>query len=75
MGNVNKGCTPKSGESRNDFVSRCVKEKVGEGKDQEAAVGMCEGIFTEAKKSEAINKIQSIQKSMVSIIERLCKQK
>lgn len=44
-------CKPRSGEKRNDFVSRCVPLAIAEGKTQDQAVGMCEGIFTESKKS------------------------
>ncbi len=35
----------KRGESRNNYVSRCVKEVIKEGKGQKAAVGKCEGMF------------------------------
>lgn len=38
--------TPNKGESRNDFVARCVPIVMGEGADQEAAVGKCEGIYS-----------------------------
>jgi len=38
--------TPKKGESRNDFVSRCIRQLRREGKhEQKAIVGKCEGIF------------------------------
>ena len=76
---IEKACSVKVGESRNDFVSRCVKEQMDKGKSQDEALGMCEGMFNEAKKSEALNKelfrvVQSIRKSMIDII-KICKQK
>ena len=37
--------TVKSGESRNDFVTRCVPIVMGEGTDKDSAVGKCEGIY------------------------------
>jgi hypothetical protein len=36
----------KKGEKRNDYVSRCIPTVMKEGKDQKAAVGKCEGMFT-----------------------------
>lgn len=35
----------KRGEKRNEYVPRCVKEVMGEGKKQNQAVGQCEGMF------------------------------
>lgn len=37
--------TPRKGESKNDFMSRCIKEVKKEGKSQDAAVGKCQGIW------------------------------
>jgi len=68
---IEKACSVKAGESRNDFVSRCVKEQMDKGKSQDEALGMCEGMFNEAKKSEALNMVQSIQKSMIKIIHKI----
>jgi hypothetical protein len=45
-------CTPRGGEKQNEFVSRCIKQARDDGKEQEQAVGMCENIWREAKKSE-----------------------
>jgi len=42
---------PKKGESEQDFVSRCVPIVMGEGADQEAALGKCYGIFRNANKA------------------------
>ena len=38
--------TPREGESRSDFVARCVPVAMGEGLDQDAAVGKCEGMYS-----------------------------
>jgi hypothetical protein len=48
--------TPKEGESRNDFVSRCVPIVMDEGETQEAAVGKCEGIYTSWKEKKSMDK-------------------
>ena len=37
--------TPSSGESQSSFVGRCVKQVMGEGKEQQAALGECYGIW------------------------------
>jgi hypothetical protein len=49
---------PTKGESREDFVGRCVPAVMGEGVDQDAAVGKCEGIFDShvAKAQGAVRK-------------------
>ena len=35
------------GESKSDYISRCVKEVMGEGKTNDQAVGQCEGMWRE----------------------------
>jgi len=42
---------PKEGESEQDFVSRCVPIVMGEGTDQDAALGACYGIYRNANKA------------------------
>jgi len=37
--------TPRAGEKQSDFISRCVKQVVGEGKTQDQALGQCYGVF------------------------------
>lgn len=39
--------TPHEAESKSDYISRCVKEVMGEGKTQEQAVGQCDGMWRE----------------------------
>lgn len=38
---------PRSGESKSDFMSRCVPQVVGEGKAQDQAVAMCNAFWSE----------------------------
>src|SRR5690242_19756965 len=42
---------PKEGEAEADFVKRCVPMVMGEGTDQEAALGKCYGIYRNANKA------------------------
>jgi len=44
--------TPNKGEERGHFVSRCVKEVMGEGRDQQAALGKCYGIWRQSHPSD-----------------------
>jgi hypothetical protein len=41
----------KPGESRSDYVARCVPVCMKEGLDQKAAVGKCEGMYTSKRKA------------------------
>lgn len=41
----------KSGESKNSFISRCVREVMSEGKTQDQALGQCYGMFESQKKN------------------------
>jgi hypothetical protein len=41
---------PRKGEKKNDYISRCVREVMGEGKDQDAALGQCFGMWNDAHK-------------------------
>ena len=38
---------PRKGEKRNKFMSRCISDVIGEGKDQKQAVAMCFSMWTE----------------------------
>lgn len=40
----------KPGESKNSFISRCVREVMSEGKTQDEALGQCYGMFESQKK-------------------------
>jgi hypothetical protein len=37
--------TPSEGEKQSDFIGRCVRQVMGEGKEQQAALGECYGIW------------------------------
>ena len=39
---------PRAGEKESDYIGRCVKEVMGEGKDQQAALGQCYGMWRQA---------------------------
>lgn len=43
--------TPKKGESKSKYMSRCVPVVVGEGKTQDQAVAQCSGMFDNRKKT------------------------
>jgi len=44
---------PQPKEPRDKFVSRCIRQLRREGKDQKAAVGACEGMYTTYTKKES----------------------
>jgi hypothetical protein len=45
---------PKSGETQNDFIARCVPIVIDEGKTQDQALGKCYGIWRSSKKKSLI---------------------
>ncbi len=45
---------PKSGETQNDFIARCVPIVIDEGKTQDQALGKCYGIWMSSKKKSLI---------------------
>ncbi len=61
--------TPRSGESEQDFVSRCIPEVLKEGATQDQAAGKCYGIYRNAKKSEMFNKASQVLKNLVERIK------
>jgi len=42
--------TPKKGESRNDFMSRCIPQVMNEGKRQNQAIAICNSIWENRRK-------------------------
>jgi hypothetical protein len=62
-------CTPRGGEKQNEFVSRCIKTARDDGKEQDEAVGMCEGIWNNAKKSMVNMKITKA----AGLLAKVCK--
>lgn len=45
--------TPEPGETRDDFLERCIPELVDEGNEQDQAVAICSSMYEEAKESAA----------------------
>lgn len=42
----------KEGESKNDFISRCIKHEVNKGKEQEQASAICYNIWESMRRIE-----------------------
>lgn len=42
----------KSGETKNNFVSRCIKHEVNKGHEQQQAIAMCESMWISMRKIE-----------------------
>lgn len=47
---------PKKGEKKQDYVSRCIPEVIGEGKPPKEAAGKCYGMFDYYSKSSNKNR-------------------
>lgn len=60
---------PKSNESQNEFISRCVSEVMSEGKTQKQALGQCYCIWRQHKKKSLFEIVESLQK----IFKKKCK--
>jgi hypothetical protein len=56
----------KPNEKQSEFISRCVKEVMNEGKPQKEALGKCYGIYRQAKKSIIKNIYNKILKQLSS---------
>lgn len=62
---------PKSGETKNDFISRCIEQEITEGgydKDQAAAI--CYSKWRSAKKNEVLGKIKRLKKSLYPVLQK-----
>lgn len=58
----------KPGESKTDYISRCVKEVMKEGATQEQALGKCYGMYNNfKKKSVACIEIDNNDEILVNI--------
>ncbi len=44
--------TPNKGESKKDFIERCVPKLIGEGKPTEQAVAICSSMYEKSKDDE-----------------------
>jgi hypothetical protein len=71
---------PKADESKDEFVSRCVSYEMGQGKEQDQALGMCYAIYDEKmgsdykdkkdeKMSELENQVIEMSKMITSLID------
>jgi hypothetical protein len=63
---------PKDGESKKDFVARCIPIVMNEkeGTTEEQATGKCFGMYESAKKSEMIKLIKGIKGSLEKLAEK-----
>jgi hypothetical protein len=44
--------TPRKGEKKNKFMSRCISDVMGEGKEQKQAIAICFSLWSEHEKAE-----------------------
>lgn len=49
--------TPKLNEKQDEYIGRCVKQIMAEGKTQDQALGQCEGMWRQAKKTEILKSL------------------
>ena len=52
---------PQDGESKNDFISRCISEEVGKGHEQSQAVAMCINYWNNMELESKWKKIKGIK--------------
>ena len=57
---------PKPNEDKNEYISRCVRAVIGEGKDKDEALGQCYGMWDSAKLEKAIDNLGKY----INILER-----
>ena len=69
---------PNADETKEDFVSRCVSYEMGQGKEQDQALGMCYAIYEEKmgsdykdKKDEKMAELENKLTEMSKMIETL----
>lgn len=55
---------PNPGESRDDYISRCMSAQEGEDRDQEQKLAICFDTFRQSKKSDLINATKKLDKVM-----------
>ena len=53
---------PKPNEKESEYISRCVKQVVSEGKTQQEALGQCYGMFRQSKKGEIKKTLTQVMK-------------
>lgn len=47
---------PRPNETKNDYISRCIEQVVGEGKPERQAIAICESMWTNRNKMSAYEK-------------------
>ncbi|HEU01427.1 hypothetical protein LCGC14_0273340 [marine sediment metagenome] len=61
---------PRSGESEQDFVSRCIPTQVEEGKSQEIAAGICFSTFREAARTRLRTSARKLNTRLAERVHR-----
>lgn len=65
---VKKTCTPRGGEDKDAFISRCISTEVKAGSSQDEASGKCYAIWREVKKGQVKKELAAgILKARVAI--------
>lgn len=62
---------PKTGETEQEFVSRCIPIVIKEGLDQKQSAGKCYGIYRNAKKSEMFKSLRK----MIDVLKVKCERR
>jgi hypothetical protein len=57
----------KSGETEQDFISRCIGDEINSGKEQDVAAAICYSYWREGKMSEVKNTFETVKKGISAI--------
>jgi hypothetical protein len=57
----------KSGETEQDFISRCIGDEINSGKEQDQAAAICYSYWREGKMSEVKNTFETVKKGISAI--------
>lgn len=55
---------PRAGESREQFVSRCIATEIDAGKPQDQAAAICYSVWRDKKFNDSCDKVQEITKEI-----------
>jgi hypothetical protein len=61
---------PRGNESQNDFISRCVKEEMDSGYEQDRALAICYSKWRESKKSHMVKQIKRMKKAILPSLQK-----
>lgn len=68
---IKKSCTPRGGESEQDFISRCIREEIKAGATQDEAAGKCYGIWRQKQARKTLLKqLESCKKRLEKVIKK-----